>query len=201
MSETQSSSRRRLTRADILPVDEYMKIRRDRRRQITELKRHRRLEVGPFATFYFENFDTMWQQVQEMLYIEKGGEEQIADELSAYNPLIPQGSELSATVMFEIDDPKRRETTLSRLGGNENCAFVELAGERVRGEPDPTRENTSPEGKASSVQFIRFPFTPSQIDAFKQPGARVLVGFDHPNYGHMAVVPANVRAALAKDFA
>ena len=200
MTETQSRSRRRLSRADILPLDEYVKIRADRRRQITELKRHRRLEVGPFATFYFENFDTMWQQVQEMLYIEKGGDEQIADELAAYNPLIPQGSELSATVMFEIDDPKRRETALSRLGGIENCAFIEIGGERLRGEPDPSRENTSPDGKASSVQFIRFPFTPAQIAAFGQPGARVLVGFDHPNYGHMAVMPEPVRAALAKDF-
>ena len=200
MTETQSRSRRRLTRADILPLDEYIKIRRDRRRQITELKRHRRLEVGPFATFYFENFDTMWQQVQEMLYIEKGGDEQIADELAAYNPLIPQGSELSATVMFEIDDPKRRETALSRLGGIENCAFIEIGGERLRGEPDPSRENTSPDGKASSVQFIRFPFTPAQIAASGQPGARVLVGFDHPHYGHMAVLPEPVRAALAKDF-
>jgi hypothetical protein len=200
MTATQSESRRRLTRADILPLDEYVKIRRERRREITELKRHRRIEVGPFATFYFENFDTMWQQVQEMLYIEKGGEAQIADELAAYNPLIPQGSELSATVMFEIDDPKRRDTTLARLGGIENRAFIEIAGERVRGEPDPTRENTSPEGKASSVQFIRFPFTPGQIAAFKQPGARAVAGFDHPNYGHMAVLPEPVRAALAEDF-
>jgi uncharacterized protein DUF3501 len=200
MTETQSTSRRCLTRADILPLDEYVKVRRERRRQITELKKHRRIEVGPFATFYFENFETMWQQVQEMLYIEKGGEEQIADELAAYNPLIPQGSELSATVMFEIDDPKRRETALSRLGGIENCAFIEIASERVRGEPDPSRENTSPEGKASSVQFIRFPFSSSQIAAFKQPGAKVLVGFDHPNYGHMAVMGEPVRAALAEDF-
>jgi hypothetical protein len=200
MTATQSESRRRLTRADILPLDEYVKVRRERRREITELKRHRRIEVGPFATFYFENFDTMWQQVQEMLYIEKGGEAQIADELAAYNPLIPQGSELSATVMFEIDDPKRRDTTLARLGGIENRAFIEIAGERVRGAPDATRENTSPEGKASSVQFIRFSFTPGQIAAFKQPGARAVAGFDHPNYGHMAVLPEPVRAALAEDF-
>jgi hypothetical protein len=135
-----------------------------------------------------------------MLYIEKGGEAQIADELAAYNPLIPQGSELSATVMFEIDDPKRRETALSRLGGIENCAFIEVVGERVRGQPDRTRENTSPEGKASSVQFIRFPFAASQIAAFRQAGAHMLVGFDHPNYGHMAVIPEPVRAALAEDF-
>jgi hypothetical protein len=200
MTATQSQSRRRLTRADILPLDEYVKIRRQRRREITELKKHRRIEVGPFATFHFENFDTMWQQVQEMLYIEKGGEPQIEDELAAYNPLIPQGAELVATVMFEIDDPVRRATALARLGGIENCAFIEVAGERVRGEPDPTRENTSPDGKASAVQFLRFAFSPAQIAAFKKAGTQILVGFEHPNYGHMAVMPEPVRAALAEDF-
>ena len=107
MNRPQTDTRRQLTRADILPLEDYVKVRRERRREITELKRRRRVEIGPFATFYFENFATMWQQVQEMLYIEKGGEAQIADELEAYNPLIPQGSELVATVMFEIDDPRR----------------------------------------------------------------------------------------------
>jgi hypothetical protein len=141
----------------------------------------------------------MRHQVQEMLYIEKGGDAQIEDELSAYNPLIPQGSELVATVMFEIDDPVRRNSALMRLGGIENYVFLDVAGERIRGEPDPTRENTSPEGKASSVQFLRFPFTEGQITRFEIPGAQVIAGFDHPNYGHMAVLPESVRAALAKD--
>jgi hypothetical protein len=200
MIASQSRSRHRLTRADILALDEYAKIRRERRLQISEMKKRRRVEVGPFATFYFENFDTMWQQVQEMLYIEKGGEAQIADELAAYNPLIPQGSELVATVMFEIDDPDRRARELGRLGGIENHVFLEVEGARIRGEPDRSRENTSPEGKASSVQFLRFPFADDQIAAFKRQGTRVLVGFDHPNYGHMAVMPPAVRAALSEDF-
>jgi hypothetical protein len=143
----------------------------------------------------------MWSQVHEMLYIEKGGEEQIADELAAYNPLIPQGSELNATVMIEIDDPQRRARALMQLGGIENCAFIEVAGAQVRGEPDPTRENTSPEGKASAVQFIRFRFTPEEIAAFEAPRAPILVGFDHPGYGHIARLPDPVRAALAEDFA
>ena len=200
MSSTRSRGRHQLTRADILPLDEYVKIRRQRRSEISELKKRRRVEVGPFATFYFENFDTMWQQVQEMLYIEKGGEAQIDDELAAYNPLIPQGSELVATIMFEIDDPARRARELARLGGIENRAFIEVSGERIRGEADPTRENTSPDGKASSVQFLRFAFSPDQVAAFKAPGARVLVGFDHANYGHMATMPEPVRAALSEDF-
>jgi uncharacterized protein DUF3501 len=199
MNPTQTA-RRQLTRADILPLDEYVKIRREKRREITELKKQRRVEVGPFATFYFENFATMWQQVQEMLYIEKGGEAQIADELAAYNPLIPQGSELVTTVMFEIDDARRRTTKLARLGGIESCAFIDIAGDKVRGEPDSTRENTSPDGKASAVQFLRFAFMPQQIAAFKKPGTQIIVGFDHPNYSHMAVMPEPVRAALCSDF-
>jgi len=200
MNDVMYRTGRQLTRADILPLDEYAQIRRQRRRQISEIKKHRRLEIGPFATFYFENFDTMWQQIQEMLYIEKGGEAQITDELEAYNPLIPQGSELVATVMFEIEDPQRRARELMRLGGIEDRAFIEVGGERIRGEPDQTRENTTPEGKASSVQFLRFRFTPAQIAAFRAPGARVMVGFDHPNYGHLAVMPEPVRAALVRDF-
>ena len=200
MNDVMYRTARRLTRADILPPDEYAKIRRQRRRQISEIKMHRRLEVGPFATFYFENFDTMWQQIQEMLYIEKGGEAQIADELEAYNPLIPQGSELVATVMFEIEDPQRRARELMRLGGIEDRVVIEVGGERIRGEADQTRENTSPEGKASSVQFLRFPFSAAQIADFREPAARVMVGFDHPNYGHLAVMPEPVRAALARDF-
>ena len=200
MNTTRSKSRRRLTRADILPLDEYAKIRRTRRAEISEIKKRRRVEVGPFATFYFENFDTMWQQVQEMLHIEKGGDAQIDDELAAYDPLVPQGSELVATVMFEIDDPARRARELARLGGIENHAFIEIGGERIRGEADPTRENTSPDGKASSVQFLRFAFSPDQAAAFKTPGARVLVGFDHAHYGHMATMPEPVRTALSEDF-
>ena len=200
MNDVMYRTGRQLTRADILPLDVYAQIRRQRRRHISEIKKHRRLEVGPFANFYFESLDTMWQQIQEMLYIEKGGEAQIDDELDAYNPLIPQGGELVATVMFEIDDPARRARELTRLGSIEDHAFMEVGGERIRGKPDQTRENTSPEGKASSVQFLRFPFTPAQIAAFREPGAQIMLGFDHPNYGHIALMTDPVRAALARDF-
>jgi hypothetical protein len=200
MNTAQPKARRQLTRADILPLDDYARIRWQRRNEISEIKKRRRVEVGPFATFYFENFATMWQQVQEMLYIERGGEAQLADELAAYNPLIPQGAELVATVMFEIGDPARRARELARLGAVENHAFLKVADQKIRGEPDPTRENTSPEGKASSVQFVRFPLTRTQIGAFRAPAARVFAGFDHPNYGHMAAMPEPVRAALVEDF-
>ncbi|HZT89263.1 MAG TPA: DUF3501 family protein [Stellaceae bacterium] len=192
--------KRQIEKSDILPYAEYVAVRAERRRAITELKKLRRVEVGPFATFYFENFATMQQQVQEMLYIERGGDAQLEDELLAYNPLIPQGRELIATVMIEIDDPVRRAGVLARLGGIENSVFLEFAGHTIRGIADPTRENTTADGKASSVQFIRFPFAADQIALFKQAGTRVLAGFDHPNYGHIAVMPEAVRAALAEDF-
>lgn len=193
-------SRRVLTRDDIMSLADYTKIRRERRREISELKKRRRVEVGPFATFYFENYETMRQQVHEMLFVEKGGDAQLMDELEAYNPMIPQGNELVATVMLEIDDPARRATALARLGGIENYIFLELDGERIAGKPDPSRENTSADGKASSVQFVWFPFTASQIAKFKTPAMRIIAGFDHPNYAHMAVMPEAVRAALAEDF-
>ena len=193
------AAKRQLTRTDILPIEQYARDRREYRRRIGEIKRHRRVEVGPFCTFYFENYDTMWHQVHEMLYIERGGEAQIADELAAYNPLVPQGDELVATVMIEIEDAVQREKALSRLGGIEDRMFLTIAGERVAGIADPMRENTSPQGKASSVQFLRFPFTGRQKAAFRAPAAPVVVGIDHANYGHMAVMPEPVRAALAGD--
>jgi hypothetical protein len=189
-----------LTRANILPPDEYADQRREHRQRIGELKRNRRVEVGPFVTFYFECFETMWLQVQEMLHIERGGEAQIADELAAYNPMIPNGSELSATVMIEIEDAERRQAALSRLGGIEHKMFLSIAGKTVRGLADPTRENTSPDGKASSVQFIKFPLTPTQREEFRAAGAQIVVGIDHPDYGHMAVMPEPVRQALMRDF-
>ena len=189
-----------ITREDILSPAQYEAERKEHRSRVVEMKKHRRLEVGPVCTFYFENYETMWAQIHEMLFIEKGGEEQIEDELSAYNPLIPKGHELVATVMFEIDDPVRRHTFLAKLGGIEETAFIEVDGHRVAGKPEEDVDRTTADGKASSVQFIHFPFTAEQIAAFKQDGARVVVGFDHAQYSHMVVMPEPVRAALSRDF-
>ncbi len=185
----------------ILPMADYARERAERRRRITELKRNRRLEVGPFATFYFESYDTMLHQVHEMLFIEKGGAEQIPGELAAYNPLIPQGSELVATVMFEIDDPIRRARVLATLGGVEHTAFIRIGVEKVRGAAESDQERSREDGKTSSVHFLRFAFTPAQIAAFRDSKDDVVVGFDHPNYGHMAVMLQAVRQTLAQDFA
>jgi len=192
--------KKEITREDILPMAKYEAERRELRRNLVTRKKYRRQDVGPVCTFYFENYETMWAQVHEMLYIEKGGEEQIADELSAYNPLIPQGRELVATVMFEIDDPLRRKTFLAKLGGIEETAFFELDGERVVGKPEEDVDRTTADGKASSVQFIHFPFTDAQVEKFKTPGTRVVLGFTHSEYAHMTILPEDVRAALAQDF-
>jgi hypothetical protein len=191
---------RKIDASAIVPLAEYGRQRADRRKRIAELKKDRRLEVGPFAAFYFESYDTMLHQVHEMLFIEKGGAEQLPDELAAYNPLIPQGRELVATVMFEIDDPLRRARVLATLGGIEHKAFIRVGAETIRGMPEGDQERSREDGKASSVQFIRFPFTASAVAAFKAGQGDVVVGFDHPSYGHMAVMPAGVRRALAADF-
>jgi hypothetical protein len=192
--------KKQIERSDILSPTDYAKRRAELRREVVALKKRRRLEVGPAATFYFECFETMLQQVQEMLHIEKGGEAQIADELRAYNPLIPNGTELVATVMFEIDDPVRRARFLARLGGVEQTAFLKLDGETVKGVPESDQERTNEAGKASSVQFIHFPFTAQQIAMFREPDRQVVIGFSHPEYSHMAVMPDIIRAELAKDF-
>src|SRR5260221_872084 len=185
----------------MFPLPRYAGERAERRKRIAELKKNRRLEVGPFAAFYFESYDTMLHQVHEMLFIEKGGAEQLPDELAAYNPLIPKGTELVATVMFEIDDPLRRARILASLGGVECTAFIRVNGQMVKGIPEEDQDRTNAEGKASSVQFIRFPFTAVQIAAFRGNARAIVVGFSHPNYAHMAVMPAAVRATLAGDFA
>lgn len=191
---------KQITHADILPLPDYVKRRKEHRSAIVALKRDRRLAVGPHATFYFENYQTMLSQVQEMLYIEKGGDAQIEDELSAYNPLIPQGRELVATVMFEIDDEVRRRRVLSTLGGIEHKMFIKVGGETVKGVAEDDVDRTTADGKASSVQFVHFPFTDAQVAAFRASGAEIVVGFSHENYPHMTAMPEAVRTALAKDF-
>jgi hypothetical protein len=189
-----------ITAADILPAAQYALARADWRRKMTALKRLRRVEVGPHVTFYFESYETMWHQIQEMLFIEKGGPAQIPDELDAYNPLVPNGRELTATFMIEIDDPIRRKNVLARLGGIEETVFITIGTETVKAAAEADQDRTTEAGKASSVQFVHFPFTPAQIAAFRAPGAQAILGLSHPNYSHMAVIPEPVRAELSRDF-
>jgi len=196
-----SAAERRITPADILSDAEYAKRREALRKALIPVKKNRRVEVGPFATFYFENYDTMWQQVMEMLRIEKGGAEQAAGEIETYNPLIPQGSELIATLMLEIEDAGVRDKTLKTLGGIEETVFLDLTTDRIKAVPTEYEDRTTPDGKTSSVHWLRFSFTPEQIAAFKSGARPAVLGIGHKNYGHMAVLPDAVRAELAKDFA
>ena len=188
----------KITNDDILPPQEYDQRRAALKQNLLPVKKLRRVEVGPFATFYFENYATMWLQVQEMLRIEKGGEEQLAGELEAYNPLIPQGDELIATMMLEIEDGDRRNATLLTLGGIEESVFMEIGAEKIQATPTEYDDRTTPDGKTSSVHWLRFKLTPAQIARFKNE--RVIIGVAHRNYGHMAVLGEATRAALAKDF-
>ncbi len=197
MSETE----RRITPADILSAAEYDQQRKALKANLIPMKKLRRIEVGPFATFYFENYTTMWLQVQEMLRIEKGGAEQVPGELAAYNPLIPQGDELIATMMLEIEDGDRRNATLLTLGGIEETVFLEIGGDVIRATPTEYDDRTTPDGKTSSVHWLRFKLTADQIAHFRNGTERVVLGVSHKNYGHMAVLGIETRAALAKDFA
>jgi hypothetical protein len=190
-----------ITRADILSMEEFATVRKDKRAEIVGIKKHRRVGVGPFCTFYFENYATMWWQIHEMLFIEKGGEEQIKDELHAYAPLIPKGNELVCTFMIEVDDNLRRPAVLAQLTNIDQMVVLEFGAHKVRAVPEDDAERNREDGKTSSVHFLRFPFTAEQIAAFRKPDSRVLLAIEHPNYGHIAVMPDSVREALAKDFA
>lgn len=191
---------RTVTPADILAPDQFAAERARRRALLLPKKKLRRLDVGPYCTFYFECFDTMLFQIQEMLHIERAGPEQLADELAAYNPLIPRGDELVATIMFEIDEPERRTRVLARLGGVEEHFYVQVGADRISGIYETDIERTREDGKASSVHFAHFRFTPAQQRSFLDPTVQVLVGVDHPEYGHMALLSPTARAELATDF-
>ncbi len=189
-----------ITATDILPLEKYTEIRSIMRQQILDVKRPRRIEIGPFATFYFENYDTMLAQVQEMLYIEKGGAAQLIDELEAYNPLIPQGHELTATLMFEIEDEKRRGDILRTLTNVELTSYLEIKGEKFYAKPEQEVERTASDGKTSSVHFLHFPISHAGIGAFKEEGIKIILGIDHENYAHMTVLTPESRASLNADF-
>lgn len=192
-------AKRAITRDDILPLPEYEKVRAGRRSALIAEKKNRRVSVGPYATFYFENFDTMWWQIHEMLRIEKGGEEQIADEISAYNPLVPQGRDLVATLMFEIEDEARRNVVLSGLTGVEDMIELRIGDDVVRARAEQDVERTKADGKTSSVHFLHFDLTDDQAARFRDPSVTVMLGIAHPNYGHLAAIGPETRESLAKD--
>jgi len=192
--------KKEIEKNDIMPLDIYVKQRKELRKNIVEFKKDRRISLGPYATFYFESYETMLAQVQEMLYIEKGGDEQLKDELTAYNPLIPNGKELVATLMFEIDNPVSRSTFLSKVGGIEEKVFMKVDGDMINAIPEEDVDRTSAEGKASSVQFIHFKFNDKQIEKFKSNSANIEIGIDHKEYSHTAKLNALTIKSLSADF-
>ena len=195
-----SREKRVIEKEDIMPLDVYIGKRRELRKNIVDYKKNRRVSLGPYATFYFESYETMLAQVQEMLYIEKGGDQQLQDELSAYNPLIPNGKELTATLMFEIDNPISRAAFLGKVGGIEETVFMKINGEKIKAVPEEDVDRTSTEGKASSVQFIHFNFTDAQIQKFKSNSSEIELGIDHKEYSHSTRLSKENITSLSADF-
>ena len=194
-----SKVKREIQKEDIMPLDVYMKNRKELRKNIVNFKKDRRIALGPYATFYFESYETMLAQVQEMLYIEKGGEEQLKDELIAYNPLIPSGKELIATLMFEIDNPVSRAAFLGKVGGIEDMVFMKVDGEVVKAVPENDVDRTSAEGKASSVQFIHFKLKDKQISKFNN-SSEIEIGINHKEYSHTTQLNEDTIKSLSADF-
>ena len=195
-----SKEKRLIEKEDLLPSDVYAKSRKQIRKDLVEFKKDRRIALGPYATFYFESFETMVAQVQEMLHIEKGGDEQLKDELIAYNPLVPNGKELTATLMFEIDNPISRSAFLGKVGGIEEKIFMKINDEIVKAAPEEDVDRTSAEGKASSVQFIHFKLNDDQISKFKSDSATIELGIDHKEYTHTTRLAENSVKSLCADF-
>jgi len=192
--------KRFIEKKDLIHFEEYTKKRKQIRKELLEFKKNRRLALGPYATFYFESFETMLGQVQEMLYIEKGGDEQLKDELVAYNPLIPKGKELVATLMFEIDNPVTRADFLGKAGGIEEKVYMTVDKEKIIATPERDLDRTSAEGKASSVQFIHFNFSSEQIEKFRDFKNKITLSIEHKIYNHKIEIEENVRKALIFDF-
>jgi len=191
---------RTVEKIDLMPLNEYVKIRKQFRKELVEFKKKRRIAIGPYATFYFECFETMRGQIQEMLHIEKGGDEQLKDELNAYNPLIPKGNELVATLMFEIDDPILRADFLGKAGGVEEKVCIKVDDEKINAKPEKDVDRTSAEGKASSVQFLHFNFSENQIKKFKDNKNEALLVINHNTYNHQVKILNETRNALVEDF-
>lgn len=198
----ENSFMQKLTRDDLYSLEKYAEIRPQFRDRVMAHKKSRHVQIGPHATLYFEDRLTMQYQVQEMLRIERIFEaEGINDELGAYNPLIPDGSNWKATFMVEYPDIDERRTALTRLKGVERKVWVRVAGfEPVWAIADEDLERED-ETKTSSVHFLRFELSAPMARAVKQ-GADIAVGIDHPEYRHrVASLPRATHDSLAADLA
>ncbi len=190
---------KKLIREELYSLEKYAEVRPDFRARVMEHKKSRQVAIGPNATLYFEDRLTMQYQIQEMLRVERIFEaEGIEEELSAYNPLIPDGSNWKATFMLEFPDAEERKQRLAQLTGIERKVWVRIDGfEPVYPIANEDLERETDE-KTSSVHFLRFEFSPEMRKAAKE-GAEIHIGIDHEAYRHEVVLPKHVRASLADD--
>jgi hypothetical protein len=188
-----------ITNDDIISLADYELIRKEKRQESILRKKFRRLAIGPYATIQFESWESMWLQIQEMLRIEKGGDAQLVDELAAYNPMVPNGSEFTGTLMFEIDEEERRTAFLKTLGGVDQHIHLVIGSEKITAEPEQDIDRTRSDGKASAVQFVHFALSAEQVKNWKNMEGQVMVQIDHPNYGHAAIISDECRRDMARD--
>ncbi len=191
---------RTITADDILPPDQYELIRADKKQEAVLRKQLTRLSVGPHATVIFESWDSMWLQIQEMLRIEKGGAEQLVDELAAYDPMVPKGAELICTLFFEVADEIRRDAFLRTVGGVEKHIAIRVGSSLVRARPEGDIERTRAEdNKASAVHFFHFAFDAAAVATWHDVTQSAMLLIDHPAYGHAALIGPETRAYLARE--
>ena len=191
-----------LIRTDLFSLETYAEQRSEFRAKVLAHKKNRQVQLGDHATLIFEDRLTIQYQIQEMLRIERIFESAgIQEELDSYNPLIPGGSNLKATMLIEYEDVGERKQALAKLIGVEDKVWMQVAGHapvQAIADEDLDRENAE---KTSAVHFLRFEFTPAMIADAKQ-GAALAIGIDHPNYQvQIEALPASIRDALVADFA
>ena len=189
-----------IEKSDILSRDEYKSKRKSLREKMVLRKKFRRVDIGPYVTMYFENKDTIIHQINEMVYIENGGEEQINDEILAYKSLIPDGQELVATVMIEIDNPIKRAEFLSKMGGFEETISIKIHDQEIKGKAELDGDRTTADGKASSVQFVHFEFDEEAVKSIKNNMENVSISISHESYRHSALLNTDTVGELVKDF-
>ena len=194
------AARGALAAGDLYSLEEYHRVRADFRARVLEHKLQRQIAIGPNATLYFEDRLTIQYQVQEMLRIERIFEaEAIAEELAAYNPLIPTGRNLKATFMLEFPDVEERRRRLAELGGIEASLHASVGeGRRIACIADEDLERTN-DDKTSAVHFVRFEFAAAEIAALKS-GTKLGFLIDHPHYRHVAELSGSQQSALVADF-
>lgn len=188
----------KVTLEDIKDIAEYEKMRPHFRQYIIELKKQRRVQVGDFVTFVFENRETVIYQIQEMMRAERiVDEERIQEEIDVYNELVPGDQELSATMFIEIDDPAVLRQTLPHLIGIEEAVYLQIGeGPEIRGVFESGR---SKEDKTSTVHYIKFLLPPDQIRALRDEANEVHLRVDHPHYAASTVIDQRVRQSLIED--